>query len=81
MAPVAAFTWLYAASTAQVLTLARPVVVPSCVVRPPRSRAFSVISKPSHWLLRSAPRSFSRIKKDCGATARAAGVGRYLVIG
>src|SRR4051812_19050264 len=71
----------YLVIVSQVFTTPRPVLEPTCAVRPPRRRAFAVSSRPSQWLSRSAPRSLSRTRNGMAAIAFAAAVGAYTVTG
>jgi hypothetical protein len=74
-------TLLYFVAVAQVLTLPRPVLVPSCVIRPLRIRALTATSKPSHVLSRSSPKYDSRRRIVCVPSALAAAVGTYTTTG
>jgi hypothetical protein len=72
---VALVTWLYFVAVAHVLTLPRPVLLPNCIIRPLRMRAFTDASKPSNVLSRSSPKYDSRRRIVCVPAALAAAVG------
>ena len=80
--PSAAFvTWLYFVAVAHVLTDARPVLEPICIISPLRMRAFTASSKPSQMLSRSSPKYDSGRRIVCVPSAFAAAVGTKTITG